>query len=133
MLRLRGWEGIRESATQRVPASTPFGADWNWQYGLAQWRVHWNLLQGKFSKSGNVEVEDIDVGEEVDDLENIVSESNAPHKNPQHSRGWGPRNSSARNIQVDACDKACIDGWCNVRCNIRWHKTWRQCCDNHTD
>ena len=42
--------------------------------------------------------------------------ANPPHKSPQRNRGWEVRNNVARNTQVDACDEACIAGWCNARC-----------------
>ena len=82
--------------------------------------------------SANVEdqVAEDDV-EDLDDLENIVGDNNAPHKSRQRKTGSEERNNSVRNTLADASDEACIANWCNARCRSHWHKIWGQRCGNH--
>ena len=84
------------------------------------------------SMSVNVEdqVAEDDV-EDLDDLENIEGENNAPHKSRQRKKGSEEKNNLERNTLADASDEACIANWCSAQCRSRWHKIWGQQCGNH--
>ena len=53
--------------------------------------------------------------EDLDDLENIVGENNAPHKSRQRKKGSEERNNLARNTLADASDEARKLVQCTVR------------------